>query len=79
MSVDITHYCDMQDCHEKALEYLELPDMVVKAYSTDGHGTIIVRSVKRRFDICQKHMTDFMNSSFVKDASVAREKKVVQG
>lgn len=78
MSVIETHYCDMADCHEKSLEHLELPEMTVKAYSTDGHGTIIVASPAQRFDICSKHLTEFMNSTFVKRAKVAREKKLVQ-
>jgi len=79
MSEMTINHCDVKGCGKTSNQHLDLPDMVIRVHSTDGLGKIIVTAKERRFDLCQTHLTEFMESTIVRDALVAREKTMVQG
>lgn len=78
MSLVITNYCDMKDCTTRSNVHLQLPEMVIKAFVADGNGAMVIKSKKRRFDMCQLHMHNFLISDFIKDSEVTRQKTKTQ-
>lgn len=70
MSEITIHHCDVKDCGSQSNCHLDLPAMTIKSHTTDETGTYIITSNRRRFDLCQQHMKEFMESSFIRDSLV---------
>ena len=77
MSIHTTNICDVKDCGKTSNQHLELPEMTIKAFSTDGLGTMLIHSGERRMDLCSTHFTEFMESDFAYHSHIEREAKVL--